>query len=171
MHRPTRGLFSGPYGPRSLQLLELLEVQGYLAHKKTPNPQDHHRTLGIGPRLGPTRGHFLMSEVGVLQLGAIGVIGDVIRKEAWSFYRKISGVSLCWELEEPKGPKGGVEKKGGVVHASMRVGTPIKFIWVKAEHVGKYTHLSLLFMPKIAYPPLSSALGALRSPQNLLLDQ
>ena len=27
-------------------------------------------------------------------------------KEAWSFYRTISGVRLCWELEEPKGPKG-----------------------------------------------------------------
>ena len=31
---------------------------------------------------------------------------DVIRKEAWSFYRTISGVRLSWELEEPKGPKG-----------------------------------------------------------------
>ena len=30
---------------------------------------------------------------------------DVIRKEAWPFYRKISGVRLCEELEEPKGPK------------------------------------------------------------------
>ena len=34
---------------------------------------------------------------------------DVIRKEAWSFYRTISGVRLCWELEEPKGPKGPVQ--------------------------------------------------------------
>ena len=31
---------------------------------------------------------------------------DVIRKKAWSFYRTISGVRLCWELEEPKGPEG-----------------------------------------------------------------
>ena len=31
---------------------------------------------------------------------------DVIRKEAWPFYRTISGVRLCWELEQPKGPKG-----------------------------------------------------------------
>ena len=31
---------------------------------------------------------------------------DVIRKEAWSFYRTISVVRICWELEEPKGPKG-----------------------------------------------------------------
>jgi len=27
-------------------------------------------------------------------------------KEAWPFYRTSSGVRLCWELEEPKGPKG-----------------------------------------------------------------
>ena len=26
----------------------------------------------------------------------------MIRKEAWSFYRTISGVPLCWELEELK---------------------------------------------------------------------
>ena len=31
---------------------------------------------------------------------------DVIRKEAWPFYRTISGVRLCWELEDSKGPKG-----------------------------------------------------------------
>ena len=31
---------------------------------------------------------------------------DVIRKDAWSFYRTTSGVRLCWELEEPEGPKG-----------------------------------------------------------------
>jgi hypothetical protein len=31
---------------------------------------------------------------------------DVIRKEAWSFYRTISGVRLYWELEEPKVPEG-----------------------------------------------------------------
>ena len=31
---------------------------------------------------------------------------DVIQKGAWPFYRTISGVRLCWELEEPKGPKG-----------------------------------------------------------------
>ena len=28
---------------------------------------------------------------------------DVIRKEAWPFCRTISGVRLCWELEEPRG--------------------------------------------------------------------
>ena len=30
---------------------------------------------------------------------------DVIRKKAWSYYRTISGVRLCWELEGPKAPK------------------------------------------------------------------
>ena len=29
-----------------------------------------------------------------------------MRKEAWPFYRTSSGVRLCWELEEPKGPEG-----------------------------------------------------------------
>ena len=28
-------------------------------------------------------------------------------QEAWPFYRKKSGVRLCWELEEPKGPNAG----------------------------------------------------------------
>jgi len=37
---------------------------------------------------------------------------DVIRKEAWSFYRTSSGVRLCWELEEPKGPNGPKGPKG-----------------------------------------------------------
>ena len=32
--------------------------------------------------------------------------GFCARKEAWSFYRTGSGVRLCWELEEPKEPKG-----------------------------------------------------------------
>ena len=36
-------------------------------------------------------------------------LNDVIRKEAWLFCRTSSGVRLCWELEEPKGPKGGEE--------------------------------------------------------------
>ena len=30
---------------------------------------------------------------------------DVVRKEAWLFYRTNSSVRLCWGLEEPKGPK------------------------------------------------------------------
>jgi len=38
---------------------------------------------------------------------------DVIRKEAWHFYRTSSGVRLCWELVEPKGSKGvGYESEG-----------------------------------------------------------
>ena len=30
----------------------------------------------------------------------------VIQKEAWPFYKTIPGVRVCWELEEPEGPKG-----------------------------------------------------------------
>ena len=38
-------------------------LQGYLAHKKLPPPQDHRRALGIGLLQGPRRRQFLMSEV------------------------------------------------------------------------------------------------------------
>ena len=38
-------------------------LQGYLAHKKHPPPQDHHRFLGIGLLQGSTGGGVLMSEV------------------------------------------------------------------------------------------------------------
>ncbi len=37
--------------------------------------------------------------------GSIGGL-DVTRKEAWPFYRTISGVCLCWVLEQLQGPKG-----------------------------------------------------------------
>ena len=43
----------------------------------------------------------------------------MIRKEAWSFYRTSSGVRLCWELEEPKGPK--PQGKGSVELTGCRV--------------------------------------------------
>ena len=44
---------------------------------------------------------------------------DVIRKEAWPFCRRSSGVRLCWEPEGPKGPKG---PKGptGPIQGSLR---------------------------------------------------
>ena len=37
---------------------------------------------------------------------------NVTRKEAWSFYRTISGVRLCWELEEPEDLKDLTDLKG-----------------------------------------------------------
>ena len=40
----------------------------------------------------------------------------MIRKEAWYFYRTIPRVRLCWELEEPNGPK---TPRGGVVAACL----------------------------------------------------
>ena len=40
-------------------------------------------------------------------MGGIHVTrGAGFRKEAWPFYRTISGVRLCWGIEEPKGPEG-----------------------------------------------------------------
>ena len=47
-----------------------------------------------------------LGSLGGLDVCVGGAAYDVIRKEAWSFYRTSSGVRLCWELEEPKGPKG-----------------------------------------------------------------
>ena len=45
----------------------------------------------------------------------------MIRKEAWPFYRTISGVRLCWELEEPKGPKGaGLHQEDGAAHGESK---------------------------------------------------
>jgi len=44
----------------------------------------------------------LAGSAAILCIGGL----DVIRKEAWPFYRTSSGVRLCWEHEEPKGPKG-----------------------------------------------------------------
>ena len=35
----------------------------------------------------------------------------MIRKEAWPFYRTMSGVRLSWELEEPHGTKGSGAKR------------------------------------------------------------
>ena len=39
----------------------------------------------------------------------------MIRKEAWSFYRTISGVRLSWELEEPKGPRARPARASGTL--------------------------------------------------------
>ena len=48
-----------PLGPYSSHM----PIQGYLAHKKLPPPQDHHRALGIWPLQGPRGRCFLMLEV------------------------------------------------------------------------------------------------------------
>jgi len=55
---------------------------------------------------------------------------DVIRKEAWPFYRTISRVHLCWELEEPKGPEGSPSPQprtwgGGLARASAPPPFPV----------------------------------------------
>jgi len=94
---------------------------------KPANPEDPTVEPCLGSYGGPRGGgRFLMSEVPLyredktdalehhtnhvhrmyFKPGRARFAADVIRKEAWPFYRTISGVRLCWELEEPKGPKG-----------------------------------------------------------------
>ena len=50
-------------GARQGGTLRAKRVQGYLAHKKPPPPQDFHRALGIVLLQGPKGARFLMSEV------------------------------------------------------------------------------------------------------------
>ena len=50
---------------------------------------------------------------------------DVIRKEAWPFYRTCSGVRLYWELEEPKGPKGEVARCYSTPQPSSQATVPV----------------------------------------------
>jgi len=57
-----------------------------------------------GPNSHPFEEYPSAGSAAILRTGG----ADVIRKEAWSFYRTISGVRLCWELEEPQGPEGPV---------------------------------------------------------------
>jgi len=45
---------------------------------------------------------------------------DVIRKDAWPFYRTISGVRLCWELEEPEGPEGCAHLHSRIPNSNFR---------------------------------------------------
>ena len=49
----------------------------------------------------PFQDHPLAGSAAILCTGG----ANVIRKEAWSFIRTSFGVRLCWELEEPEGPK------------------------------------------------------------------
>ena len=45
---------------------------------------------------------------------------DVIRKKVWSFYRTISGVLLCWELDNRKGHEGPTAGRWGVLSGPPR---------------------------------------------------
>ena len=112
-----------PAGSRHLCIGYRRSVQGYLAHnKKQPPPQGPPQ----GPRNIPTAGSqegAVSYERGTLVCigyrGSVNATGhrflprssapgglNVIQKEAWLFCRTSSGVRLCWELKEAKGPKG-----------------------------------------------------------------
>ena len=115
----------------------LPSVQGSLAHKKRASPYDPaaaicpgtYRALvlwcfrGAGGGGGlctyradmPSLGALAQTQIRLRITRLAGTAAilcteglDVIRKEAWSFYRTISGVRVCWEPEEPKGPEGKV---------------------------------------------------------------
>jgi len=62
---------------------------------------DRPASGGEGPASGLKRAHLKTDGPASLQAGP-DPLHDTIRKEAWSFYRTISGVRLSWELEEPK---------------------------------------------------------------------
>jgi hypothetical protein len=63
---------------------------------------------------------------------------DVIRKEAWPFYRTSPGVRLCWELEEPKGPEGW--KTGADCHAHRACMYLFLFLYYPRDTQGYLTH-------------------------------
>jgi len=68
--------------------------------------------LPLPPFAGPASAPSREDQPTLYPVAAILCTGgaDVIRKEEWSSYRKKSGVRLCWELEESKGPKADVER-------------------------------------------------------------
>ena len=93
-------------------------VQGAAFYGVLQGASARHVLLGApgpgGPYIlqGSPAGHVLQGPPG--PGAAILCTGgpDATRKEAWPFYRTISGVRLCWELEEPKGPKKGAPGPG-----------------------------------------------------------
>ena len=72
-----------------------------------------------GPNSQPVEDYPLAGSAATICTGG----PDVIRKEAWSFYRKKSGVRLCWELEEPQGPEG---TRGCLVDKNFREGNSFR---------------------------------------------
>ena len=84
--------------------------------------------------------------------------GDVIRKEAWLFYRTISGVRLCWELEEPERPKGPGEPGLDMLPYPIQMVECLSMVVVDERsgipHTAVAPHLSLLGLehPSLFYP-------------------
>ena len=83
--------------------------------------------------------HLLRATHTLAPLGTGGP--DVIRKEAWPFYRTLSGVRLWWELDESKGPKGpyrpdthsvGLQGRPGKVGIRLPGDREFKLPWHKA---------------------------------------
>ena len=87
----------------------------------------------------------------------------VIRKEAWSFYMTIFGVHLCWELEEPKGPKGRIKSKTPTIMC---------FFLVNALYRGTYAIVGDAFdapAPHFPLGPLGSSSSQHRRTPEIVL--
>ena len=68
---------------------------------------------------------------------------DVIQKEAWSFYRTIPGVRLCWELVKDL-------KDRSSTRVGLRVGTTASFIQSVSNTAGLIDLISGSFTTKIS---------------------
>ena len=86
----------------------------------------------------PDLGYPLAGSVAILCAGGL----DAIRKEAWPFYRTISGVRLCWELEEPKTTKER-DPKAKCFLCSHFYGRA--FLWAELGEIKTYRTLSGLY--------------------------
>ena len=76
----------------------------------------------------------------------------MIRKEAWPFYRTISGVRLYWVLEEPKGP----EVRSSIYELEMLV--------VEVKWEGGSKSMRMLFISAVALGVLVGETAALNAP-------
>ena len=70
---------------------------------------------------------------------------DVIRKEAWPFYRTISGVRLHWALAYTYGERRFTEAEAGFPQKALRGGIPSPFLEPFprfCQHLARIAHVS-----------------------------
>ena len=79
---------------------------------------------------------FESSPSGKRRLGRL----DVIRKEAWPFYRTIPGVRLCWELEESTGPEGRIMRKASGKFVASMLSQPAMELQAEKLRANPTTH-------------------------------
>ena len=84
------------------------------------------------------------------------------QKVAWLFYRNSSSVRLCWELEEPKGPKG--PSQSAHPEQGRICGQPR---YVRGRRHLRYRGTSLKEPPPLQDPTVSLWLGTYGEPWEL----